>query len=185
MFASGAMLVSAVRIGEFEGMAPRADAAVLRIADPTDDWKAEAARLARAGWGATLTQAFWDMDSSALGVKGHLITRLWGRHRAVFEALAGRLFGTDIPWRPFIAADAQDIAAFADMLPEKGIREILVVCRNGRGRSGTVGRWIARRLGARFGTTGDERESGHIRDTLDRVGGANPRRIEPSLTRAA
>jgi hypothetical protein len=179
------MLVSAVRVGEFEGMAPRADAAVLRIADPTDEWKAEGRRLAQAGWAATLTQAFWDMDSSALGVKGHLITRLWGRNRPVFEALAGRLFGTDIPWRPFIAADAVDIAAFADAMAEKGIREILVVCRNGRGRSGTVGRWIARRLGATFATTGDERESGHIRETLDRVAGTSPRRIEPSLTKAA
>lgn len=185
MFASPLMLVSAFRTGEFEGMAPREDAAVLRICDPTDDWKAEGRELAQAGWGATLTCAFWDMDSSALGVKGHLITRLWGRNRAVFEALAGRLFGSDIPWRPFIAADAAAIAAFADGLADKGIREVLVVCRNGRGRSGTVGRWLARRLGARFATSGDDRDSGHIRETLDRVAGSNPNRIEPTLIQAA
>ncbi len=179
------MLVSAFRTGEFEGMAPRKDAAVLRICDPTDAWRAEGRSLAQAGWGATLTLAFWDMDSSALGVKGHLITRLWGRNRAVFEALAGRLFGTDIPWRPFIAADAADIAAFAASLTDKGIGEVLVVCRNGRGRSGTVGRWLARRLGARFATSGDEREADHIRETLDRVAGNAPLRIEPTLTRAA
>jgi hypothetical protein len=185
MFASPLMLVSAFRTGEFEGMAPRQDAAVLRICDPTDDWKGEGRGLAQAGWGATLTCAFWDMDSSALGVKGHLITRLWGRNRALFEALAGRLFGTDIPWRPFIAADAAAIAAFADGLADKGIREVLVVCRNGRGRSGTVGRWLARRLGARFATSGDDRDSGHIRETLDRVAGSCALRIEPSFTRAA
>lgn len=179
------MLVSALRTVEFEGMVPSRNTAVLRIGDPTDDWKTEGRRLAQAGWGATLTLAFWDMDSSALGVKGHLITRLWGRHRAVFEALAGRLFGTDIPWRPFIAADAVAIAAFADSLAEKGIRELLVVCRNGRGRSGTVGSWIARRLGARFSAGGDQRDADHIRETLDRVAGATVLRVEPTLTRAA
>jgi len=179
------MLVSAFRTGEFDGMAPRHDAAVLRICDPTDAWKAEGRGLAQAGWGATLTLAFWDMDSSALGVKGRLITRLWGRNRALFEALAGRLFGSDIPWRPFIAADAADIAAFADSLADRGIAEVLVVCRNGRGRSGTVGRWLARRLGARFATSGDDRDSGYIRETLDRVAGSAPNRIEPTLTQAA
>lgn len=179
------MLVSAFRVVEFEGMAPRADAAVLRICDPTDQWKAEGRALAGAGWGATLTLAFWDMDSSALGVKGRLITRLWGRNRPIFEALAGRLFGSDIPWRPFIAADALDIAAFADSLADRGIRELLVVCRNGRGRSGTVGRWVARRLGARFVTSGDQREADHIRETLDRVAGTGHSRVEPVLTRAA
>ncbi|MBV5323758.1 MAG: hypothetical protein J0626_00020, partial [Rhodospirillaceae bacterium] len=105
-------------------------------------------------------------------VRGRLVARLWGRNRALFESLAGRLFGNDIPWRPFIAADAVDIATFADGLADKGITELLVVCRNGRGRSGTVGRWIARRLGATFETSGDDRDSGYIRETLDRVGGA-------------
>ena len=179
------MLVSAFRTGEFEGMAPRQDAAVLRLCDPTDQWRAEGGDLAQAGWGSTLTLAFWDMDSSALGVKGHLITRLWGRNRALFEALAGRLFGSDIPWRPFIAADAIQIAAFADALSDKGIVEVLVVCRNGRGRSGTVGRWLAHRLGARFATSGDDRDSGYIRETLDRIVGSAPNRIEPTLTQAA
>lgn len=179
------MLVSPFKVGEFDGMAPRADAAVLRICDPTDDWKAEGRGLAQAGWGASLTCAFWDMDASALGVKGRLITRLWGRNRALFEALAGRLFGSDIPWRPFIAADAAAIAAFADGLADKGIREVLVVCRNGRGRSGTVGRWLARRLAARFVTGGDVRDSGHIRETLDRVAGSSPNRVEPTFTQAA
>ncbi|RAU21342.1 hypothetical protein CU669_14330 [Paramagnetospirillum kuznetsovii] len=160
------MIVTAITNGEFQGMAPRADAAVLRILDPIDSRDA-----LEQGWGDTLSQAFWDMDSSALGVRGRLVVRLWGRHRAWFESLAGRLFGSDIPWRPFIAADAVEITAFADGLAEKGVRELLVVCRNGRGRSGTVGRWIARRLGAAFHTNGDDRESGHIRETLDRVGG--------------
>lgn len=160
------MIVSAIRMGEFEAMAPRGDMAVLRILDPIDDRVAPAP-----GWGDSLSLAFWDMDAAALGVRGRLVTRLWGRNRALFESLAGRLFGNDIPWRPFIAADAADIAAFADGLAAQGIRELLVVCRNGRGRSGTVGRWVARRLGIRFQTSGDDRESGHIRDTLDRVGG--------------
>ncbi|EME67818.1 hypothetical protein H261_21586 [Paramagnetospirillum caucaseum] len=179
------MLVSAFRTGEFDGMAPRRDAAVLRICDPTDPWRDEGRGLAAAGWGATLTLAFWDMDASALGVKGRLITRLWGRHRALFETLAGRLFGSDIPWRPFIAADAADIAAFADPLADTGVNEVLVVCRNGRGRSGTVGRWLARRLGARFAASGDERESDHIREILDRVAGSAPLRVEPTFTQAA
>ena len=179
------MLVSAIKTSEFAGFAPRPDVAVLRICDPLDDWRAEGRKLAQAGWGPILTQAYWDMDASALGMKGRLVTRLWGRNRALFESLAGRLFGSDIPWRPFIAADAIDIAAFADSLADKGMSELLVVCRNGRGRSGTVGRWIAHRLAARFATTGDDRESGYIRDTLDRIAGSHPNRIEPTLIQAA
>lgn len=166
------MIVSAIKTGEFEGMVPRSDMAVLRIFDPIDERESLGD-----GWGASLALAFWDMDASALGVRGRLVARLWGRNRALFESLAGRLFGNDIPWRPFIAADAADMAAFADSLVEKGIHEVLVVCRNGRGRSGTVGRWIARRLGARFQTTGDDRDSGYIRETLDRVGGSVQRGI--------
>ncbi len=162
------MIVSAIKTGEFGGRVPQADTAVLRIWDPTDAREP----LGGLGWGDTLSMAFWDMDASALGVRGRLVARLWGRNRALFESLAGRLFGNDIPWRPFIAADAADIAAFADGLAAKGVTELLVVCRNGRGRSGTVGRWIARRLGAAFQTTGDDRDSGYIRETLDRVVGA-------------
>ena len=161
------MIVSAIKTGEFEGRVPQANTAVLRIWDPID----ERVSLGGLGWGDVLSQSFWDMDASALGVRGRLIARLWGRNRALFESLAGRLFGTDIPWRPFIAADAAEIAAFADGLAAKGITELLVVCRNGRGRSGTVGRWIARRLGAAFETTGDDRDSGYIHETLDRVAG--------------
>jgi hypothetical protein len=161
------MIVSAIKTGEFEGRVPLTNTAVLRIWDPLDDRRS----LTGLGWADSLSLAFWDMDASALGVRGRLVTRLWGRNRALFESLAGRLFGNDIPWRPFIAADAADIAAFADGLADKGVTELLVVCRNGRGRSGTVGRWIARRLGARFETSGDDRDSGHIRETLDRVGG--------------
>ncbi|MDO8605621.1 MAG: hypothetical protein Q7R40_03715 [Phaeospirillum sp.] len=161
------MIVSAIKTGEFGGLVPQANAAVLRIWDPID----EREPLGSLGWGDSLGLAFWDMDASALGVRGRLVARLWGRNRALFESLAGRLFGNDIPWRPFIAADAADIAAFADGLAAKGVTELLVVCRNGRGRSGTVGRWIARRLGTRFQTTGDDRDSGYIRETLDRVGG--------------
>ncbi|OAN51454.1 hypothetical protein A6A04_16030 [Paramagnetospirillum marisnigri] len=166
------MIVTAITNGEFQGLAPRADMAVLRIFDPIDPRESLGE-----GWGAALGLAFWDMDASALGIKGRLVTRLWGRNRALFESLAGRLFGTDIPWRPFIAADAADIAAFADGLGDKGVREVLVVCRNGRGRSGTVGRWLARRLGAGFRSNGDGRESGHIRETLDRVGGTTQHRL--------
>jgi hypothetical protein len=166
------MIVSAITSAEFRGMASTPDRAVLRILDPIDPPDA-----LDEGWGAALSLAFWDMDSSALGFKGRLAVRLWGRHRALFESLAGRLFGNDIPWRPFIAADALDIAVFADGLEAKGIRELLVVCRNGRGRSGTVGRWIARRLGRAFSTSGDDRESGHIRETLDRVGGSAQARV--------
>ena len=162
------MIVSAIKTGEFEGRVPQADTAVLRIWDPID----EREPLSGLGWGDALAMGFWDMDASALGVRGRLVARLWGRNRALFESLAGRLFGNDIPWRPFIAADAVEIAAFADSLAEKGVTELLVVCRNGRGRSGTVGRWIARRLGAGFETTGDDRDSGYIRETLDRVVGA-------------
>ena len=162
------MIVSAIKTGEFEGRVPQADTAVLRIWDPID----ERQPLGGQGWGDALAMSFWDMDAVALGVRGRLIARLWGRNRALFESLASRLFGTDIPWRPFIAADAADIAAFADGLSDKGITELLVVCRNGRGRSGTVGRWIAHRLGVRFETTGESRESGYIRETLDRVAGS-------------
>ena len=161
------MIVSAITTGEFQGRVPQANTAVLRIWDPLDQRQS----LAGLGWGDALSLAFWDMDASALGVRGRMVVRLWGRNRALFESLASRLFGNDIPWRPFIAADAVDIAAFADGLAEKGISELLVVCRNGRGRSGTVGRWIARRLGSGFETTGDDRDSGHIRETLDRVAG--------------
>ncbi len=162
------MIVSAIKTGEFEGRVPQADTAVLRIWDPIDERES----LNGLGWGDVLAMGVWDMDASALGVRGRLVARLWGRNRALFESLAGRLFGNDIPWRPFIAADAVEIAAFADSLAEKGVTELLVVCRNGRGRSGTVGRWIARRLGAGFETTGDDRDSGYIRETLDRVVGA-------------
>lgn len=161
------MIVSAIKTGEFGGRVPQANTAVLRVWDPIDEREP-----LDGGWGDTLAMAFWDMDASALGVRGRLVARLWGRNRALFESLAGRLFGNDIPWRPFIAADAADIAAFADGLAAKGVTELLVVCRNGRGRSGTVGRWIARRLGAAFQTTGDDRDSGYIRETLDRVVGA-------------
>jgi len=179
------MIVSAVKTGELAGLVPSRNAAVLRIFDPTDAWKAESAGLARAGWGANLSLAFWDMDASALGVRGRLIARLWGRHRAMFEALAGRLFEDDIPWRPFIAADAVDIAAFVDDLAGKDITEVLVVCRNGRGRSSTIGRWISRRLGVAFQGAEGERESTFIRETLDRVAGASTLKLEPTLSRAA
>ena len=175
------MIVSAIKTGEFEGRVPLANTAVLRIWDPIDD----RASLTGLGWGDRLSLAFWDMDASALGVRGRMVARLWGHNRALFESLAGRLFGNDIPWRPFIAADAADIAAFADGLADKGITELLVVCRNGRGRSGTVGRWIAHRLGASFETSGDDRDSGYIRETLDRVAGSASNRMEPTLTRAA
>jgi hypothetical protein len=172
------MIVSAIKTTELVGRVPAPNTAVLRILDPVD----EATDLGQ-GWGAVLQLAFWDMDASALGVKGRLITRLWGKNRALFESLAGRLFGNDIPWRPFIAADALDIAHFADGLKERGVSELLVVCRNGRGRSSTVGRWIAARLGASFETTGQDRQSGYIKETLDRVGGIA--RVEPHLTKAA
>ncbi|CAA7627831.1 conserved hypothetical protein [Candidatus Terasakiella magnetica] len=178
------MIVSAIRSKEFAGLVPDSGIAVLQIFDPTDDWTDETASLAAAGWGASLGLAFWDMDASALGVRGRLVVRLWGRHRALFNALACRMFGNDIPWQPFIAADAVEIAAFADRLALGGMREVLVVCRNGRGRSGTVGRWIARRLGVPFQTSGDDREADHIRETLDRIGGhtaATPNLPEDSL----
>jgi hypothetical protein len=171
------MLITVLKTAEFGGFAPNSATAVLRIYDPTDDWAEDAALQGAAGWAAFLPLAFWDMGSADLGLGGRLLVRLLGRWPHLFTELARRFYGEDIPWRPFLAADAAHIAAFADGLDPALVTQLLVVCRHGRGRSGTIGRWLARRLGATIAAgSGEHRESDAIRRTLDRLAGPSPAR---------
>ncbi|MEW5727963.1 MAG: hypothetical protein AB1918_09075 [Pseudomonadota bacterium] len=166
------MIITVVRSAEFSLYAPTRDAAVLRIHDPVEDWAPEADRLKAAGWGATLSLAFWDVGVQGMSLGESLVARLLGRWRGLALRLGDRFFpmGDDIPWRPFLAADARDIAAFADALPDRGIRHLMVVCGNGRARSWTVAKWLSRRLSASLTAAhGWERESAAIARTLARV----------------
>ncbi|MGE5503513.1 MAG: hypothetical protein ACM31L_03735 [Actinomycetota bacterium] len=164
--------ITPLKTAEFAGMVPDATTAVVRIYDPNEEWRTDATAQEQAGWGAFLPLSFWDMDPSAMGMLGGALVHLLGAHRETCLALGRRLFGDDdLPWRPFLPADARDVAAFADQLPGKGIRHVLVVCRNGRGRSGALARWLARRLGAELDQLpgADPRASEFICRTLDRA----------------
>lgn len=142
------LTVTPIRTGEFAAFAPSPSTAVIRIYDPSDDWAEDAAREQAAGWGAVLPLTFWDMGPAEMGVFGTLLVRLLGGHREACLAVARRVFGAEGPWRPFLAADARDVVEFADELKRRGMTQVLVVCRNGRGRSGALAQWLARRLGA-------------------------------------
>jgi hypothetical protein len=146
--------------------------AVVRIYDPVEDWHRDAAHQAGRGWGRFLPLEFWDASRFAPGRAERLILALLGHHRPLCLAAGRRLFGARGPWRPFLAADADDIVAFADGLEAAGIRDIVVVCSNGRARSWTVGCWIARHLGLDLpATQGWQHACPHIERMLDRVGG--------------
>lgn len=141
------MVVTIVSASEFDAYVPNAATAVLRIYDPTDDWTADAARQAGAGWGRFLPLAFWDIGHGGIGLLESALIRLLGTRRGTCLALGQKLFGDEIPWRPFLDADARDICAFADSLASAGVQSVLVVCKNGRSRGDTVANWIALHLG--------------------------------------
>jgi predicted protein tyrosine phosphatase len=166
------LTVTPLKTTEFDGFAPEPTTAVVRIYDPNEDWRADAAEQKAAGWAAVLPLSFWDMEPSAMGMLGGALVHLLGAHRETCLALGRRLFGDDdLPWRPFLPADARDVAAFADSLAGTSVRHILVVCRNGRGRSGALARWLARRLGADLACRpeGEPRGGDFISRTLERA----------------
>lgn len=166
------MIITVVRKSEIGGYVPSRDAAILRIYDPIEDWEAESGRLADSGWGATLSLAFWDVGVQGMGVAEAAMTRLAGRWRKLALSLGERFFpmGDDVPWRPFLDADARDIARFADGLEAKGVRHLMVVCGNGRARSWTVAKWLSKRLSASLADShGWQRESSAITKVLARV----------------
>ncbi len=166
------MIITVVRLTDFGLYAPSRDAAVLRIHDPIEDWAMDAQRLSTAGWGSTLSLAFWDVGVQGMSLGESLLVRLLGRWRGLAVRLGNRFFpmGDDIQWRPFLAADANDIARFADMLEGRGVRHLLVVCGNGRARSWTIAKWLSRRLSASLADShGWQRESAAIAKTLARV----------------
>ncbi len=164
------MVVTIVSASEFEAYVPNAATAVLRIYDPIDEWTEDAAAQAASGWGRFQGLAFWDIGHSGIGLMESVVIRLLGRYRGACLAVGRKLFGDEIPWRPFLAADARDICRFADSLESSGIHSVLVVCRNGRTRGGTCGNWIARYLGLDLPPQdGWQRESEVIVDTLTRV----------------
>ncbi|MDA8232211.1 MAG: hypothetical protein M0006_12810 [Magnetospirillum sp.] len=142
------MVVTIVTAGEFPSYVPDAATAIVRIYDPVEDWRTDGAGLANAGWGAALPLAFWDVGMTGMGMLETALVRMLGRRRELCLSLGQRLFGDDIPWRPFLPADACDIRRFADSLAARGVRNVLVVCNNGRARSWTVARWLADHLGA-------------------------------------
>ncbi|MGE5547848.1 MAG: hypothetical protein ACM33T_13175 [Solirubrobacterales bacterium] len=165
------MIITVVSKHDFDSYAPSRSAAVLRIYDPVEDWAGDADRLAQAGWGDTLSLSFWDVGVQGMRPTEAVLARLLGRWRDLCVSLGNRLFSQhDIPWRPFLSADATDIARFADALPSKGIRHVMVVCGNGRTRSWTVAQFLSRRLGAALtDCRGWQRESDAIADVLSRV----------------
>jgi hypothetical protein len=142
------MVITVVSASEFSAYEPNAATAVIRIYDPIDAWSEDAAAQVVAGWGKILPIAFWDVGRIGMGLIERAMVRLLGRWRGPCLRIGQAMFGDiDIPWRPFLPADARDICAFADGLVESGIRSILVVCHNGRGRGGTVANCLARYLG--------------------------------------
>jgi hypothetical protein len=165
-----AMVITIVSASEFEAYEPNAATAVLRIYDPIEEWTADAARQAEFGWGRFAALAFWDIGHGGIGLLESVVIRLLGNHRRACLALGQKLFGDEIPWRPFLAADARDICCFADSLAPAGVQSVLVVCKNGRARGGTVGNWIARYLGLDLPPqNGWQRESEVITRALARV----------------
>ena len=164
------MVVTIVSASEFDAYAPNAATAVLRIYDPIDEWATDAAHQAESGWGRFEALAFWDIGHAGIGLFEGLLVRLFGAHRGACLALGQTLFGDEIPWRPFLPADARDICAFADGLATAGIQSVLVVCKNGRTRGGTCANWIARYLGLDLPPqNGWQRESDVIARQLARV----------------
>lgn len=165
------MIITVVSRADFSGYAPSRSAAVLRIYDPHEDWSGDAARLSVAGWGACLPLSFWDVGFQGMKPGEALLARLLGRWRGICVRLGQRLYGCDdIPWRPFLAADARAIARFGDSLADRGIRHLMVVCGNGRARSWTIAQFLARRLHADLtASRGWQRESSAIARLLARV----------------
>ncbi len=164
------MVITIVSASEFDAYVPNAATAVLRIYDPIDEWAGDAARQAAAGWGRFAGLAFWVVGHAGFGVLEAALVRLLGDHRGACLALGQTLFGDEIPWRPFLPADARDICCFTDSLDSAGIQSVLVVCKNGRTRGGTVGNWIARHLGLDLPPQrGWQRENEEIARTMARV----------------
>lgn len=164
------MVITTVARSDFSGFAPNRATAILRIYDPVEDWANDAGELAAGGWGAVLPLAFWDVGRSGLSIGERVLLRVMGHDRQRCLHLGERLFGSDFPWRPFLAADAAEIRDFADSLAAKGIRSLLVVCGNGRARSWTIARWIACHLDVEMPQgRGWQRESETIAATLTRV----------------
>lgn len=170
------MIITVVTKFDFANYVPSASAAVLRIYDPVENWFNDAELLGSAGWGATLALSFWDVGLQGFKPTEGLFARLFGRWRGLCVTLGNRLFGeTDIPWRPFLAADAHDIARFGDQLDAHGIRHLIVVCGNGRARSWTIAKWLAARLSAQVAPArGWQRESDGIARVLKRVPARTP-----------
>lgn len=165
------MIITPIRTAEYAGFAPLPGTAVIRIYDPSEEWRADAAQQRDAGWGAFLPLAFWDLGEADMGLLERLLVRLLGASRDACLAAGQRLFGIDeIPWRPFLTADAVEVAHFADGLAQAGITHLMVVCRNGKGRSGTISRWLSKRTGATLATHGaDQGDSEFIRETLEKA----------------
>ncbi len=171
------MVITIVSAAEFSAFVPNAATAVLRIYDPVDDWEADSVAQAAAGWGRYTGLAFWDVGFAGLSLAERALIRLLGRHRSLCLTLGQKLFGDEIPWRPFLPADALDIHGFADGLASAGVQNLMVVCSNGRSRGTTVGTWIARYLGLdRPAQRGWQRESDTIAAILARVCPARQKR---------
>lgn len=170
------MIITVVRKFDFTSYAPTASAAVIRIYDPVEDWFDDASQLSVAGWGDVLSLSFWDVGVQGMRPGEGLLTRLLGHWRTTCLALGTRLFGDpEIPWRPFLAADARDIARFAAALEAKGIRHLMVVCGNGRARSWTIAKWLSHRLSASLTAShGWQHESLAILEVLKRVRPTRP-----------
>lgn len=164
------MVITIVSASEFPSCVPNAATAVLRIYEPIQDWTTDAAEHATDGWGPFLPLAFWDVGKAGLGLFERLVIRLLGRHRSLCLKVGQKLFGDEIPWRPFLPADACDIRAFTDEVASRGVQGILVVCTNGRARSWTIAKWMAEHLGTEPPSErGWQRENDEIARTLSRV----------------
>lgn len=167
------MIITVVTKSDFASYVPSPSAAIIRIYDPIENWQEDASRLETAGWGAVHALSFWDVGMQGFKLAEGLVARLLGRWRRLCLAVGGALFGDDdIPWRPFLTADARAIARFADGLEARGVRHLMVVCGNGRARSWTIAKWLSRRLTAQVAAShGWQRESDGIARVLRRVPG--------------
>ena len=177
------MIITVVGKFDFDAHVPRPSAAVLRIYDPNEDWSGDASQLAVAGWGEVLALSFWDVGVQGMRPAEALVARLLGRWRRLCLAVGAKLFGdAEVPWRPFLSADARDIARFAGGLEAAGVRHLLVVCGNGRARSLTIAKWLAARLGADLAPAhGWQRESDAIAKVLRRVPAPKAARTATSM----
>jgi len=180
------MSVIVVSASEFPTFVPDPATAVLRIYDPVDDWRRDAGHQATLGWGRFLPLDFWDAGRFGPSWIERMLVAVFGHNRRLCLGLARRLFGDAVPWRPFLPADADDIVRFADGLATGGIRDVVVVCGNGRARSWTVACWIARHLGLEKPLArGWQRSCPHIARMLDRTGSKPHVGNEPMPTRPA